>query len=51
MVRVVRGVDDSNQLAGRGRALVQIGSVGVQEIAEAQKVGRGSWQNYCSEQD
>lgn len=51
VVRVVRGVDNSNQLAGRGRALVQIGSVGVQKIAEAQKICRSSWQNYCSEQD
>lgn len=41
MVRVFWGVDDPYQLAAPGRTLVQEGAIGMQEVAEAQKVCRG----------
>lgn len=41
VVRVFRGVDDPYQLAAPGWTLVQEGAIGMQEVAEAQKVCRG----------
>lgn len=51
VVSVFRGVDDPYQLAAPGWTLVQVGAIGMQEVAEAQKVCRGLLKKDSNEQE